>query len=481
MDNSDELRDLEQARRYLVQGLWLQRVQPATATTVRPVLQWALELATNGYPLPPVGFVADVGHATFGQEQVHSPTHDTAGVPGFPAGLNRSYEDYVLGKLYTDWTFERAGDALRRYQGRDRARGLAFLLNQFRQRAGFPGVHLSPALLKRLLHDPAEQVLAEGWETMTRDGLLPLLPELYEALIAATRRIAEVLGSEDIFELEHGTALADLGQRVALRQVLHMAECLEAALPRRPVGPRSGRREVPTRVLDEDTYPVGGFSSLSTRGSIESLLYSQLAFMEKEERPDLFDIKFLRDELLYYARDENQFLRRRRSFVFVFFPDLVQARFKDIELPCQRIVLLLALAVIAIRKLSEWLSTDALLFDLVFVEEKAPGPLAAERGLLATLLREPIANGTVELADVPTAEDAGRRCAGRARRSLCQCLTMAAADHDVQAEATVVTRLRLDSSCPVVYSGGALLPIADGEGLVECWARVLQDLFQIWV
>ena len=30
------------------------------------------------------------------------------------------------------------------------------------------------------------------------------------------------------------------------------------------------------------------------------------------ERPDLFDIKFLRDELLYYARDENRFLRRRQ-------------------------------------------------------------------------------------------------------------------------------------------------------------------------
>ena len=30
----------------------------------------------------------------------------------------------------------------------------------------------------------------------------------------------------------------------------------------------------------------------------------------------MFDIKFIRDELLYYSRDENQFLRRRRAFVF---------------------------------------------------------------------------------------------------------------------------------------------------------------------
>ena len=156
-----------------------------------------------------------------------------------------------------------------------------------------------------------------------------------------------MLGPEDVFELEHGTALAAFGQRVALRQVLRAAAEFEADLPRAPAAPPARRQEVPTRVLDEDTYPVGGFSSISTRGSVESLLHSQLAYMEPDDRPDLFDIKFLRDELLYYSRDENQFLRRRRTFVFALYPDLCHARFKDAELPCQRIVLLLALLVAA--------------------------------------------------------------------------------------------------------------------------------------
>jgi hypothetical protein len=476
-----ELRDLEQARRYLVHGLWLQRVQQVSAATVRPALEWALELAANGHPLPPVGFVADVGHTAFGPDAEVRAGRETAAAGGLPAGLARTYEDNVLGKFYADWTFERAGDALRRYQGRDRARGLAFLINQFRDRAGFAGVHLSPAVIKRLLQDPAEQVLAEGWDSLNREGLCPLLAELYESLIAATRRTAEVLGPEDLFELEHGTALAELGQRVALRQVLHMAQRLEAALPRHRVRPRSGRQEVPTRVLDEDTYPVGGFSSLSTRGSIESLLHSQLAFMEKEDRPDLFDIKFLRDELLYYARDENQFLRRRRTFVFAFFPDLVHARFKDVELPCQRIVLLLALVVTVVHKLSEWLSTDALFFDLVFLQEKDPGPLAHERDLLATLLREPIANGTVELTALPTVEAAARQCALRARRSLCHCLTLAAGDQLLEADATAVTRLRLNGPCPMLRSGTETLATGATDGPVETWEAVLEILLQLWV
>ncbi len=167
--------------------------------------------------------------------------------------------------------------------------------------------------------------------------------------------------------------------------------------------------DVPTRILDEDTYPVGGFTSLATRGSIESLLHSQLAFMEEDERPDLFDIKFLRDELLYYARDENQFLRRRRTFVFVLYPDLEQTRFKDRGLDFQRGVLLLALLCTVVRKLAEWLSTDALSFHFVFVAEGDNDPLAAERALLASLLMNDIANGSVHLAKV--AEDAvAARC-----------------------------------------------------------------------
>src|SRR5262245_34558609 len=57
-----ELRDLDAARQFVVQGLWIQRVVPPTAASVRPALEWALEVAAGGQPLPPVGFVADLGH-----------------------------------------------------------------------------------------------------------------------------------------------------------------------------------------------------------------------------------------------------------------------------------------------------------------------------------------------------------------------------------------------------------------------------------
>ncbi len=476
-----ELRDLDQARRFVLQGLRLQHILLPTPGTVGRVLEWTLEIASAGLPLPPVGFVADLGHTAFALDQ--GARHEARGqrMPGLPPALARAYEDHVLGKAYADHSFERAGDALRRYQGRDQARGLAFVVNQFRERARFGGVHLSPAVIKGLLREPPDRLLDEADETLTQDGTFPVLVDLYEGLTAAARRVQEMLAPEDVFELEHGTALNDLGQRVALRQVVRAADLLEAALPRHRVRPRANRQEVPTRVLDEDTYPVGGFSSLSTRGTVESLLHSQLAFMEQDDRPDLFDIKFLRDELLYYARDENQFLRRRRTFVFVLSDGLVQARYKDAELPWQRVVLVLGLLCAAVRRLTEWLSADALRFDFLLLGSGDAVPLQHEYALLETLLREQIANGTVGLARVPAAGEAARHCALKARKSLCHCLTISPAGERFRADGTTVVRLRVDGPRPALAEGDGPLTDPEGDDALEVWAKTLEYLLQGWV
>jgi hypothetical protein len=395
--------------------------------------------------------------------------------------LLRGYEDHVLGKIFADATFDRAADALRRYQGRDQARGLAFTISRFQERAGFGGVVLNPAALKTLLRLTPDKVLQEGWQSCQHEGVLPALVRGYEDLIAAVRPMAEMLGAEDLFELEHGTALSNFGQRLALRQVLTAAGVLSEALPRHRLRPLTGRQEVPTRILDEDIYPVGGYASLSTRGSIESLLHSQLAFMEKDERPDLFDIKFLREELLYYSRDENNFLRRRRTFVFALLPDLVQARFKDAALPWQRIILLLAGILAVFGKLSEWLSTDALQFDILFVDDPKAPMLAAERELVQMLFRESIVSGKVTVVGCRTAADVAAHCAGRARRSSCCCLLAGMAARELGAEETVVHRLSLAQSRPELSGRDEKLELPETDDLLQNWVASLEALLARWV
>jgi hypothetical protein len=369
---------------------------------------------------------------------------------------------------------------LRRLSGREQARGVAFLLNQIRQRAGFSGVHLSPAVIKAALERLPQETLNEGWDSLSRGQLQPVVTELYEELTSAVRTMGEILGQEDVFELERGQFLAPFSQRVAHRQVLQAAAAIEACLPRHRMPPRVQRREVPTRILDEDTYPVGGFSSLSTRGSVESLLHSQLAFMEPQDRPDLFDVKFLRDELLYYSRDENHFLRRRRTFLFILFPDLVKTRFKDADMPWQRIVLLLAFLLAAVRKLTEWLSTEALLFEFVFLQEGKASPLEAEYAVLEMMLREQLTSGTVALTVMPL-ERLAALAELRARRSVCHCLLIATTDQLLKVDGTVVTRLRLDRPLPAFGINDEALPYADADEPITGWASALERVLGSWL
>jgi hypothetical protein len=473
-----ELRDLDETRRFLLQGLWWQRAATPTAATVRPSFEWALQAASNGLALPSLGFIADLGRAAFGLED--GARRGAATVPLLPINLMRTYEDHVLGKLYADWSFARGAEALRRYEGRDRARGLAFVLSRFQDRSDFDGVHFSPGVLKGLLEAPPEDLLRQGWESLRQDGVHELNERLMQSLVAAARRTAEVLGPDDVAAVEAGDALADEGEQVARRQVRQAAAALEAALPRHGPRPRGGPRETPTHLLDEDSYPVGGFSSISTRGSVESLLHSQLAYMETEERPDLFDMKFLRDELLYYSRDENQFFRRRRTFVFVLYPDLTATRFKDAELPYQRGVLLLALMTTAMRKLTEWLSADALAFEVLFAVDGEERPLAPELALLTTLLRDPIADRAVILEHLPTAKIA-ERCAGLARHSQCCCLVAAVDPPAWTARDVEVASLRIDGPRPVLAGADMEPSVFEADDAFDAWAAALERLLQNWV
>jgi hypothetical protein len=501
--NAILLRDSETAKQYVLQGLWFQRAVHPRAATVRRALLWSLFVADAGHPLPPTGFVADLGHIALGRERDERATKEVLPLPGVPPGLIRTYEDHVLGKIYADWSFERASDALkritiehkpvegpphvketpRRVEERQ-ALGLAYLVKQFRERGEIGGVELSPAVIRGLLDvkEKPEDLLRQGWESLHQHGPLPYLVELYEQLISAARRLPEVLALEDVLALEQQTALLSMGEYVAHRQVLQMAARLEESLPKNKVRPLSGRREVPTRVLDEDTYPVGGFTSISTRGSIESLLQSQLAFMESDpnERPDLFDMKFLRDELYYYSRDENQFLRRRRSFLFVLQPDLRHARFKDPELPCQRIVLVLAALVAAVRRLADWLGHDALRFEFLFVQPEKERPLEEEAKLLTLMFRELIENKTASVEHMSIA-DVEKRVKEYGRKSLCQCLLIGANDAEIRSAEAVVTGMRVDGPQPVLRIGGEDVLILEGDEPFEKWTGALLHLLQMWV
>lgn len=479
------LRDGTEARQFLVQGLWWQRVLVPTALTVRPILNWAKELLGGGVPIPPLGFLADLGHVALGEDWDQRPTGEPLVVPQLPMNVMRTYEDHVMGKIYADHTFQRASDALRRYEkGREQARGLAYLTAQFRERARFDAVELPVGIVSLLLDLSADDILLEGYESLRQDGPHPLLKPLYESLIHASRGVAEMLGPEDLFDLETKAALEDLGQRLAHRQVLRASTVLEASLPRHRVRPLGQTREVATHLFEEDAYPVGGFTSLSNRGSIESLLHSQLAYMEteKSEHPDLFDTMYLMDELLYYSRDENQFRRRRRTFVLALAPDLVETRFKDAELPYQRVVMLMGLVHVLVKKMIHWLATDALRFEIIFLTRGGGRKIALdhEKALLAKLFREEIALDVVHLDSAPASELVGR-CEQWARRSQVRALTVGVEPPELEARNTETLRLTVAEARPILGDSRVKSLHLDGEDASEIWGAALREILARWL
>jgi hypothetical protein len=464
-----ELRDSNLAKAFVLQSLLQARLAARGSPAALAALRVAQELTAAGAPLLPLGFIADVVHlVTLSEDATPPPARDR-----HFDWLDR-YEDLVLGKLYADSSFERAAAALGRYQGREHDQAIAFIIEQIRQRSGLDGISLSPAILRALVKLPADLLQTECAEA-NRIPLDEVALE-YQRLIERIREVGDLLGPTDIFELEHRTAIAPPGERLALRQTLSARELLLAGVPQRPARQLARVREVPTRLLDENAYPVGGFSSLSTRGTIESLLHSQLAYMEpaSAERPDMFDIKFLRDELLYYARDENQFFRRRRTFVFALYPELKATRVKDAGLPYQRIVLAKGLLLALIERLIVWLGDESLTFELLFVDDQTPA-LRDEAELLRLILREELAKGTVKLAFVPHAAVISL-CREAGRHSLCQAVLLGTQPRALDLEVSTVQLLFSDALPKIVEGQNTCTP---GETQIDGWRAALLRLLEM--
>lgn len=464
-----EIHDADLALEWLAQSACFSSVGPLSIARTKLSLSWFSQLAAADEPLLPIGIVGDIGHLVFPPDPSDPPVQPS--VIGLPADLKRAYEDYFPGRLYADSAFERGSTALARYRDEDRIRGLAWTAATINSRLGAHGIRTLPSVTRKVCRLSPEELLKLGFESLEEHGLLPEVAATWRSITAAARQMGAALAQEDLFELESGTALVEFGQRIALRQVLREAVHLECALPDQAPRPSVRSQSVATNIAEEDTYPVGGFTSISTRGTIESLLHSQLAFMEKEsDGPDLFDVKFLRSELLYYSRDENQFLRRRRAFVFVLHPELLKIRVKDPDAPAQRIILVLAIIVCLIRRIIEWLSEDSLHFELCFVTEAEERVLQEEYQLMELIFQEQIASELVTLTDrtLEEAIEAADTSTGRSLTHLVNC--------SVQAECIPKRALRTDlrpSNTPSLEFEG--VPWAAPE---ECdlWAACLVKL-----
>lgn len=393
-----ELRVQADVASWLAAGLCLRRVRAeaeaeAEVTIAGSILACASELAT----LPPPGVIADVA-TLLGGARPGLPPPPGAG-EALKAAL-RAYDDDVLGRLVQTPRFDDVLAAYAHLPPTQRPQAVALVVGALCERAGFAGLSVNPATLRRALARPREEREATGRAELRAEVTAGQLAEAYLRLARGARQTRALVDDREVFAIDHLAVLGSFARRMAADHIAAAAEALTRTLPRRLPARRQERGAADTQLADDDTYPAGGFTAITPGGSsanIENLVSSELVYMEDDQAVDLFTLRYVEGELLFYTRDDSVFRRHRHLITFLLGADLDDARVKDPAVPWQRLVLGLGLLVAAIRWLTDQLGHEALAVRLAF----PPRQLAEERALVALLLEGEIESGTVEIVEEP--------------------------------------------------------------------------------
>lgn len=218
----------------------------------------------------------------------------------------------------------------------------------------------------------------------------------------------DLLKEEDLFEIENWAVLDTEAKRIGSRQIAEVDRRLsEFRLPR--ISLRDEVMEVETDLDDDTVYPTGGFSGLTTRGSFENLVRSELVYMDAGalEGVSLFELRFAENELLYYMRNDGIMRRRRRTVHIVLdIEDIFHAKSPGYDYPFS--TLTQGLIVRLVRDLIGTFEEDAISIQIHYVyappaelsPEKtraAHALLRREQDLLELVLNREIRQELVEL------------------------------------------------------------------------------------
>jgi hypothetical protein len=402
--SSDDRLDSQRAAAFLAACLSLSRNSVHTATWLPPALE-ALETTYGERPLlfaPTLVFDLTV----LLQGERLTAVHPSAPLPVREA--LRAYEDHVLARLIADRRWARVSEGVIAASKEHKTAAVAMVVTQVLGRLGADGgTGVSQAVVRRLSAQPLSELLQQGREALQDPENAARVAEGLHVLAKAARRTRDLLSDAEVFVVENIASLKSLGARVALTQLATAAQLVEERLPGRLRGHVFEEGEALTSLEQDSAYPVGGFSSIATVGTLENLVTSELIYMDEDgaQRPDLFDVRFVEGELLYYARDESVALRKRRRVVLVFDSSLVEARVLDAKANYQRMVWLLGAMTALVRKMSHWFDTEALTFEFVFV--KGAVSLTEELNVTSLVLREFHERGQVDLRE---AESTAKAC-----------------------------------------------------------------------
>lgn len=269
---------------------------------------------------PPLAAVADILRILFHRDEVV-----------LAPGDNQMVRDYRL-KVVVPWlrddiSLEALGPVARGRRGPARLRFQRFLAREIGR-----ALHDLCRFPVRIEHPRLPDAAELASCGLDASALQPQC-EALRALATAWSERGRLFSDEQVSLLTYVQDEADV---VPLREYHLIRSRLH------PVGLRAVQRTRNARyrqreVRDERSPAMGGYSGIRSGGSLEDInavLPSELAQMETDQPPDLFDVNLMEKRLLYFRRDQQIDIRRKRRFHVVFWaperfdyrPSVVPAR-----------------------------------------------------------------------------------------------------------------------------------------------------------
>ena len=395
-------------RDYVSGSLRWAATRPDASALARALVHYR-RLAGLGFHHLPFMLVADL--ALICEQGPDTPflsdaRHGGGGMAGWgeaERALRLRYENQLLGRLLLEPSVGEALDILRHHRGSPEAleqrvaRLLELLLRHIAPH--YPAEpRLNPAHLRAVDLD-ADVLAAHGRLTAALEDEAFFSARLEALLqgVSGALSWSQLLLPEDLFELEHQEVLHEEAVRIGCRQLLEIERRLGDVDVRQIAVADEGESE--SAFIDETLYPTGGLVGLTNRGSLENLVLSELVYIDRALKVDLFDLRLMEGELLYYLRDDGVLRRKRRVVHLLLDADLSLLR-KPRDYACQLSILAQGLMLRLTRDLRALFALDALEVRLWYLHSGTEADAAhwmADQALLELLLADELARGLVTL------------------------------------------------------------------------------------
>lgn len=362
---------------------------------LEPVFKIGVKLAASGYQVPWLGMLGDLW-TLLGNDDYHTCQNNLhPDLARHPALLD--YQDMVFARWSQDSGFCRVR---RTISGRTIDRkidAILFILESWTELGICTGLSVSSGLMVSLAVD-CYRLKENGREIIEKEGWPHDLISFVKLVTKNIRNLPRLVDLGIAGIIEKGLDVADRAPRIQLRQITSAQADLDQVVGK-TVSSQGIIRHVSSKDVTNGSIPLGGYSSLSVRGRLESLMPSQIAWLDIPiGEINYFQIKYRRQELLYYSRSENLLFKIKRNIYFLIDKSLKGSRKKYPELPFQSLTMLMAVFGCLWEQLKDRVSSEGLTLSLIFVG--CGQEFFGEKKLLQLLFSSEIQIGRMQIEDI---------------------------------------------------------------------------------